>query len=101
MDRAEMERRIATETAEGFRRRTIERIDAVLAEHNAAVVEFACEMQARVEAAEKLLAAVASRARLDTSKRTWRTLKLRATVVKQIEALVASARARNDDGHHS
>lgn len=52
-------RDFASAAAEAFVTRTLEQVRAVLDPHSRAVVDFACEMQARLERVEALLTEVA------------------------------------------
>lgn len=72
--------------AEGaaFRIRLLEQIGDVVAGHCAAVVDYACEMQSRLDKAEGLLADILKTGREGLSVRQ----------VRRIEKLIAQAKAR-------
>lgn len=104
MARADIDRReFAKQQAAAFSEVTLRRIGRVLDQHSAAVVAFACEMQERLEAAEALLAEVASCSRADPNRKApdttpcktkWSTVNVRTATMDKIDALVASAKAR-------
>lgn len=55
IDRSAEYRSFAEQHAAAFGQATMAKISAALAEHNAAVVAFACEMQARIDHANAML----------------------------------------------
>lgn len=87
-------RQFATEHAVGFKDRLLGQMGAVLDLHNTMVIDFACEMQARLDAAEGLLAQIAACGRRPNSDGTWATLKARAELMNRVDELVAQVKAR-------
>lgn len=89
-------REFAARHAEAFTERTLEQIRGVLTAHSAAVVEYAVEMQARLDAAEDLLKEIAGATIIRTSDAgNFKTLKIRTELVERVAALVAQSKARS------
>jgi len=89
-------REFARQHAEAFNARTLEEIGKVLATHSSLIVEFACEMQERVDAAEALLAEIAAGKVLRTSEAGhFKTLKLRTDLMNRVDALVDESKRRS------
>lgn len=84
----------ATTAALAFKDRILSQMGAVLEQHNTAVVDFACAMQARVEEAESLLAQIAACGRRQNSDGTWATVKARTELMNRVDELVAQSKAR-------
>ena len=84
----------ATAAALAFKDRILNQMGAVLDQHNSVVVDFACAMQARVEAAESLLAQIAACGRRPNADGTWATVKARTELMNRIDAVVAQCKER-------
>jgi len=88
-------RSYAESVAKHFRQDMLARMGLVLENHTSSLVEFVCEMQERLDAAEALLAQVAN------CQREWvvgsRSFNVFASAdtLAQIDALVNSAKARS------
>lgn len=98
----------AQAAADGFQRDTLFRIGLVLEDHTQALAGFMVDVQTRLEAAEYLLSEIASCTRADPNRKCpdstprkgkWRTLNVPAATMDKIDALLASAKLRNEDGN--
>ena len=87
-------RQFATDHAAGFKDRILIQMGAVLDQHNSAVVDFACAMQARLDAAEGLLAQIAACGRRPNFDGTWASVKARTELMNRVDELVAQSKAR-------
>jgi len=90
-------REFARQHAEAFNARTLEEIGKVLSTHSGLLVEFACEMQARVDAAELLIAEVAASRRGPRRNRDKdvKHVSLSLDLLKRIDASVAESKGRS------
>ena len=92
MDRADF----ARAQAAAFNTKALGEIAKVLESHSAGVVEFALEMQRRLDEAEGLLAEIAGGKVLKVSESGhFKTMKLHASVMNRVDAIVAASKRRS------
>lgn len=89
-------REFAREQAQAFTAKMMSEFEKTLTHHSADVVEFACEMQARLDAAELLVRRIAD---LDRPaplglKKPAHHVKVPVEIMERIDALVAEMKVR-------
>lgn len=89
-------RKFAEARAQAFTQRTLGLIGEVLDSHSQAVIDYACEMQDRLDAAEKLLAEFSLRRVLkkSTAGREFVTFKVATETLEELDKYLVNMKAR-------